>query len=164
MLSRSCAGLVIFQQNYPAELICRRVGQDTLEQAIGQAVPKHTHASPRQGNKMRIWTTKPTYFCRQLMDLGVSQDDNLFHCPTLTSRRISTQDSSLCWKTYHQGLPFDPVQLDDLQVIGDQLALKWQGGEEQFIALEQLRNACPCASCCGEVDVMGRHCVIAPVQ
>ena len=102
MLSRSCAGLVIFQQNYPAELICRRVGQDTLEQAIGQAVPKRTHASPRQGNKMRIWTTKPTYFCRQLMDLGVSQDDNLFHCPTLTSRRISTQDSSLCWKTNHR--------------------------------------------------------------
>ena len=48
------------------------------------------------------------------------------------------------------------MQLADLQVIGDSLALKWQGGEEQFIALEQLRNACPCASCCGEVDVMGR--------
>ena len=66
------------------------------------------------------------------------------------------QGSSLCWKINLISLLFDLVKLDDLQVIGDQLALKWQGGEEQFIALEQLRNACPCASCCGEVDVMGR--------
>ena len=48
------------------------------------------------------------------------------------------------------------MQLADLQVIGDQLALKWQDGDEQFIALKKLRDACPCASCCGEVDVMGR--------
>ena len=48
------------------------------------------------------------------------------------------------------------MKLSDLQVIGDQLALKWKGGDEQFIELKQLRNVCPCASCSGEVDVMGR--------
>lgn len=44
---------------------------------------------------------------------------------------------------------------DDLQVIGDMLAIKWDGGAESFIPLETLRRCCPCAECKGEVDVMG---------
>tara|TARA_Y100000588_G_C13926313_1_gene783722 strand:- start:229 stop:531 length:303 start_codon:yes stop_codon:yes gene_type:complete len=48
------------------------------------------------------------------------------------------------------------MKLSDLQVIGDQLALKWKDGHEQFIALDQLRKVCPCASCSGEIDVMGQ--------
>lgn len=64
--------------------------------------------------------------------------------------------NSLGWKISPQSLSFSSLKLADLQVIGDQLALKWQDGEEQFITLKKLRDACPCASCCGEVDVMGR--------
>jgi DUF971 family protein len=44
----------------------------------------------------------------------------------------------------------------DLQQIGEELAIKWEDGTEQFIRLETLRRACPCAGCKGEVDVMGQ--------
>jgi DUF971 family protein len=43
----------------------------------------------------------------------------------------------------------------DLQLIGTELAIKWEDGRESFIALERLRRACPCAGCMGETDVMG---------
>jgi len=43
----------------------------------------------------------------------------------------------------------------DMQQIGRELAVKWQDGTEDFIALEKLRRACPCAGCKGERDVMG---------
>ena len=42
----------------------------------------------------------------------------------------------------------------DLQVIGDELAIKWPDGTESFIKLERLRRACPCAGCQGETDIM----------
>ena len=48
------------------------------------------------------------------------------------------------------------VKLDDLQVVGNELALKWDDGNEQFIELKQLRKACPCAPCAGEIDVLGQ--------
>ncbi|MBE0543570.1 MAG: DUF971 domain-containing protein [Verrucomicrobia bacterium] len=44
----------------------------------------------------------------------------------------------------------------DIQHIGNELAVKWANGEESFIPLEQLRRACPCAGCQGEVDVLGQ--------
>jgi DUF971 family protein len=44
----------------------------------------------------------------------------------------------------------------DIQHIGNELAIKWDDGAESFIPLERLRRACPCASCKGEVDVLGR--------
>jgi DUF971 family protein len=44
----------------------------------------------------------------------------------------------------------------DLQVIGSELAIKWEDGTESFISLETLRRACPCAGCTGEQDVMGQ--------
>jgi|SRR6516164_9510450 DUF971 family protein len=43
----------------------------------------------------------------------------------------------------------------DIQTIGEELAIKWDDGSESFIALEKLRRHCPCAGCKGEVDVMG---------
>jgi len=43
----------------------------------------------------------------------------------------------------------------DLQQIGNELAVKWNDGSEGFVALEQLRRACPCAGCKGETDIMG---------
>ena len=47
------------------------------------------------------------------------------------------------------------MNLNDAQVIGSELALLWADESEQFIRLDTLRRACPCASCAGEVDVMG---------
>ncbi len=43
----------------------------------------------------------------------------------------------------------------DVQVIGSELAIRWEDGSEQFIRLELLRNHCPCASCAGEQDIFG---------
>jgi DUF971 family protein len=43
----------------------------------------------------------------------------------------------------------------DIQQIGNELAIRWNDGSESFIALEKLRRRCPCAGCKGEVDVMG---------
>jgi len=44
----------------------------------------------------------------------------------------------------------------DIQRIGNELAVRWDNGDESFIQLERLRRACPCAGCCGEVDVLGK--------
>ena len=43
----------------------------------------------------------------------------------------------------------------NIQTIGEELAIKWDDGQETFIRLEALRRACPCAGCKGEMDVMG---------
>jgi DUF971 family protein len=43
----------------------------------------------------------------------------------------------------------------DIQHIGHELAVKWADGGEDFIALEKLRRACPCAGCKGETDILG---------
>lgn len=43
----------------------------------------------------------------------------------------------------------------DLQVIGTELAIRWEDGLESYIPLETLRKACPCASCAGERDILG---------
>ena len=45
----------------------------------------------------------------------------------------------------------------DIQQIGQELAIKWEDGQESFLPLERLRRACPCAGCQGEVDVMGQR-------
>jgi len=44
----------------------------------------------------------------------------------------------------------------DMQVIGNELALRWTSGEESYFDLELLRRSCPCATCGGEPDVLGR--------
>jgi DUF971 family protein len=43
----------------------------------------------------------------------------------------------------------------DLQIVGHELTIKWGNGSENFISLEKLRRACPCAGCKGETDIMG---------
>ena len=43
----------------------------------------------------------------------------------------------------------------NIQQIGSELAVKWDDGTEDFISLEKMRRACPCACCKGEVDIMG---------
>ncbi len=41
-------------------------------------------------------------------------------------------------------------------VVGDELALAWNDGKENYISLQTLRQSCPCAVCQGEPDAMGR--------
>jgi len=43
----------------------------------------------------------------------------------------------------------------DIQQIGDELAIKWPDGVENFIPLQKLRRSCPCAGCKGETDILG---------
>lgn len=43
----------------------------------------------------------------------------------------------------------------DMQIIGEELAVKWSDGRESFIPLKTLRQFCPCAGCQGEKDIMG---------
>ena len=43
----------------------------------------------------------------------------------------------------------------DIQTIGQELAIKWEDGSEDYISLEKFRRACPCAGCKGESDIMG---------
>ena len=43
----------------------------------------------------------------------------------------------------------------DIQAIGEELAIRWEDGTESFVLLKRLRQNCPCASCKGEMDIMG---------
>ena len=49
-----------------------------------------------------------------------------------------------------------PLKLLNAVVIGDELALSFEDGTELYHALPLLRRACPCASCQGEPDALGR--------
>jgi len=44
----------------------------------------------------------------------------------------------------------------EIQHVGNELAIKWDDGSEDFITLETLRRHCPCASCRGETDILGK--------
>lgn len=46
------------------------------------------------------------------------------------------------------------LAIHDVQVIGDELAIRWNDQSESFLGLERLRKECPCASCQGEGDLM----------
>ena len=48
------------------------------------------------------------------------------------------------------------LDLQRVELIGQELAIQWKDGEETFLSLETLRRACPCAACGGEPDVLGR--------
>jgi len=48
------------------------------------------------------------------------------------------------------------LALTNLQVVGNELALAWTDGEENYFPLDFLRRSCPCALCEGEPDVLGR--------
>jgi DUF971 family protein len=47
------------------------------------------------------------------------------------------------------------MQPGEIQLIGNELAIKWEDGGECYISLEKLRRYCPCADCKGEMDIMG---------
>lgn len=40
-------------------------------------------------------------------------------------------------------------------IIGSELAVVWADGREDYLSLEGLRRACPCAQCKGERDLLG---------
>jgi DUF971 family protein len=42
-----------------------------------------------------------------------------------------------------------------IDIIGEELAIAWNDGQESFFKLEHLRRGCPCAVCQGEADVLG---------
>lgn len=44
---------------------------------------------------------------------------------------------------------------EDIQVAGNELAVRWNDGQESYLPLEELRRSCPCAGCCGEPDALG---------
>jgi DUF971 family protein len=48
-----------------------------------------------------------------------------------------------------------PLELKDVQLIGNELAMRWGDGVESYVGRERLRRACPCAMCGGEPDVLG---------
>jgi DUF971 family protein len=47
------------------------------------------------------------------------------------------------------------IEATDVQLIGDEVAIRWNDGTESFLAQQLLRRACPCAACGGEPDVLG---------
>lgn len=49
-----------------------------------------------------------------------------------------------------------------MEVVGEFLAILWDDGSEGFIPLEQMRRACRCARCAGEVDVTGQVRTMGP--
>lgn len=51
--------------------------------------------------------------------------------------------------------PIDSIKA--VAVVGDELAISWDDGLEQYISLKTLRTHCPCARCAGEPDVMGKN-------
>lgn len=44
---------------------------------------------------------------------------------------------------------------NNIQPIGNELAIAWNDGTETYFELELLRRSCPCAACGGEPDVLG---------
>jgi DUF971 family protein len=45
---------------------------------------------------------------------------------------------------------------EDVQVVGDLLAIKWSDGSEDYLPMDKLRAASPSASNIGERDLTGR--------
>lgn len=44
----------------------------------------------------------------------------------------------------------------NVALIGEELAVAWSDGIENYFPFEVLRKNCPCAVCQGEADVMGQ--------
>ena len=57
--------------------------------------------------------------------------------------------------------PAMALVLEQAAVIGNELALSFSDDTEAYIDLGLMRRACPCATCQGEPDALGR--VVKPV-
>jgi len=47
------------------------------------------------------------------------------------------------------------ISIENILLVRTELAVKWSDETESFIALNTLRDSCPCAFCSGEKDVLG---------
>ena len=47
------------------------------------------------------------------------------------------------------------ISIENILLVGTELAIKWSDETESFIDLKLLRDNCPCAFCSGEKDVLG---------
>ncbi|MBF88248.1 MAG: hypothetical protein CMG75_01055 [Candidatus Marinimicrobia bacterium] len=45
--------------------------------------------------------------------------------------------------------------IDKYEIVNEFLIIKWEGGNESYLPLVKLRDACPCAECSGETDAFG---------
>ena len=50
---------------------------------------------------------------------------------------------------------FMQLGVENMAVIGQELAIRWADGAESYYPLEFLRRNCPCALCAGEKDIFG---------
>lgn len=50
----------------------------------------------------------------------------------------------------------NPLRIETMAVIGEELCLTFNDSVEIYLPLPLLRRACPCASCQGEPDALGR--------
>ena len=48
------------------------------------------------------------------------------------------------------------LAIENMVVVGDELAIAWSDGVETYLNIQTLRKGCPCASCQGEPDALGR--------
>ncbi|MGH8020041.1 MAG: gamma-butyrobetaine hydroxylase-like domain-containing protein [Opitutaceae bacterium] len=48
------------------------------------------------------------------------------------------------------------IRPDDIQLIGNEVAVRWSDGAESFLAAPALRAASPSAASKGETDIFGR--------
>lgn len=46
--------------------------------------------------------------------------------------------------------------VEQIALIGSELVIRWAEADETYHQLVDLRRACPCASCQGEPDALGR--------
>ena len=47
------------------------------------------------------------------------------------------------------------LAIENLAIVGEELAIRWNDGRESYIGLEQFRRRCPCAQCAGEKGILG---------
>lgn len=59
-------------------------------------------------------------------------------------------------------LTVDQLQPESYEAFGEYLAVSWKDGHESMLVFSRLRDACPCANCRGEPDLMGR--IMMPAQ
>ena len=48
------------------------------------------------------------------------------------------------------------LKINQITLIGNELAIAWGDGQESYLKLDALRKACPCAHCQGEPDATGK--------
>jgi DUF971 family protein len=47
------------------------------------------------------------------------------------------------------------LAVENLAIVGPEMAIRWNDGRESYIGLELLRRRCPCAHCAGEKGLLG---------